>query len=125
MSDPVILAYLGWANSDRDTASMRLYVTDSPPEGGNGDRWDTRYPGGHVAEYAAIERDGGEGDKYLVVRVGDRFTPDELAHDVAAAVRAALGWGGLDVEACRAAVEAFGCPCHHADPCPQMRSAKA
>ena len=92
MTGSVIRAYLGWQNADRDTASMRLYVTDNPPPSGegNGDRWDPRYPGGQVVEYAAIEREGGEGDKYLVVRLGNRFTPDEVADRVEAAVEAAL-----------------------------------
>jgi hypothetical protein len=84
--DPVIPAYLGWANAQRDTAGLRLYATDEEAP-----RWATPNHGGRVVEYAAIERFGkAEGDRFLVIRIGDRFVPDEVMERVAAAALAAL-----------------------------------
>jgi hypothetical protein len=85
----VIPAYLGWRN-EPDRLPLRLYATDD----GDSPRWDTRWPSGRVAEQAITERFGlnCEGDRYLVVRVGNRFTSDEMLQSVAAAVRKALGF---------------------------------
>jgi hypothetical protein len=100
----VIPAYLGWGNGERDRVQLRLYATDD----GDAPRWDERFQGGRVVEYAVAERFGpaegdrflvvrvaerfgpAEGDRFLVVRVGDRFTTDEVMHRVAQAVVAAL-----------------------------------
>lgn len=84
----VIPAYLGWGNPERDKVGLRLYATDH--EDATAPRWDTAYLGGRVVEYAATERGGTEGDRFLVVRVGNRFTSDEEMESVAAAVVAAL-----------------------------------
>jgi hypothetical protein len=89
VGDPgaVIPAYLGWNNAERDKVNVRLYATDD----GNSPRWDKRFEGGRVVEYAAVERFGpAEGDQFLVVRIGDRFTPVEVIERVTAAVLAAL-----------------------------------
>ena len=83
----VVPAYLGWGNPERDKVQLRLYATDD----GDSPRWDERFPGGRVVEYAVTERFGPrEGDRYLVVRVGDRFTPDAVMERVQAAIVAAL-----------------------------------
>lgn len=84
--DSVLPAYLGWSNSERDQVGLRLYATDRDES----PRWDNLYPGGRVAEYAIAERFGtAEGDRFLIVRVGDRFTPDAEIERLAAAIRAA------------------------------------
>lgn len=83
----IIPAYLGWGNPARDKVQLRLYATDD----GDSPRWDERYVGGRVVEYAAVERFGPrEGDRFLVVRVGDRFTSDEVMARITDAVLAAL-----------------------------------
>jgi hypothetical protein len=72
--DPqVIPCTLGWANEDTGPESLRLYALDAGPA----PRWAT--PHARCAETAIVDRDGGlrEGDRYLVVRVGDRFVTDE------------------------------------------------
>lgn len=83
----VIPARLGWGNPERDKVQLRLYATDK----GDSPRWDTDYPGGRVVEYAAVEQEASEGDRFLVVRVGDRFTDDETMRRVAEAIVSALG----------------------------------
>lgn len=91
--DPVIPAYLGWGNPERDAVSLRLYATDA----GDSPRWDERFVGGRVAEYAVVDRLGQvEGDRFLVVHVGDRFTSDDEIERVSAAVREALRKEGPD-----------------------------
>lgn len=83
----VIPAYLGWGNAERDKVSLRLYATDND----DAPRWDTNFEGGRVVEYAAVERFGqAEGDRFLVVRVGDRFTKLEEMERVTKAIEAAL-----------------------------------
>lgn len=83
----VIPAYLGWGNPERDKVSLRLYATDND----DAPRWDRTYEGGRVVEYAVVERFGqAEGDRFLVVRVGDRFTPDDAMQRVTEAVAKAL-----------------------------------
>lgn len=84
----MIPAYLGWGNEERDSAGVRLYATDR----GQSPRWDMRYRGGRVVEYALVEQFGqAEGDRFLIVRIGDRFTPDEAMERVEGAVLEALG----------------------------------
>lgn len=86
VAENVIPAYLGWGNPERDKVSLRLYATDK----GDAPRWADE-PGGRVAEYAVVERFGPrEGDRFLIVRVGDRFTPDAEMVRVAEAVEAVL-----------------------------------
>lgn len=91
-AEEVIPAYLGWKNPEPDKLSLRLYATDDD----NGDRWDKRWPCGRVVEQAITERFPNEGDRYLVVRLGSRFTSDEVQKRVVAAVLDALtegsGW---------------------------------
>lgn len=85
LPENVIPAYLGWGNSERDAVGMRLYATDHEPA--TGPRWDSNHKGGRVVEYAAVEQFGqAEGDAFLVVRVGDRFTKDDEIHRVAEAI---------------------------------------
>jgi hypothetical protein len=83
VSERVVPAYLGWGNPERDTVGLRLYATDR----GESPRWDREFKGGRVAEYALP---GSEGDRYLIVHLGDRFTADEVAERVVAAIDAAL-----------------------------------
>lgn len=84
--DSVLPAVLGWGNPEPDRVGLRLYATDRD----RSPRWDKLYPGGRVAEYAVVERFGtAEGDRFLIVRVGDRFTPDAEIERLAAAIRAA------------------------------------
>lgn len=86
MSGDIIPASLGWANPERDAVGLRLYATDK----GDAPRWDDA-PGGRVAEYAVVERFGqAEGDRFLIVRVGDRFTTDATMHKVANAALHAI-----------------------------------
>lgn len=88
MPDQIIPAYLGWGNAERDTVGLRLYATDHEPA--TGGRWDRNFPGGRVVEYAAVERNGGEGDCYLVVRVGNRFTDPAEVERVTQGIAALL-----------------------------------
>lgn len=69
----VIPCTLGWANEDTGPENVRLYALDAGPA----PRW--AEPHARCAETAIVDRDGGlrEGDRYLVVRVGDRFVTDE------------------------------------------------
>lgn len=86
-SSEVIPAVLGWSNpTTAGGASVRLYALDVDPS----PRW--ARDGGRTIERALVERDGGnfEGDRYLVVRLGDRFVKDEAAERVTAAILAAL-----------------------------------
>lgn len=79
----VIPCTLGWANEDTGPESLRLYALDA----GAAPRWAT--PHARCAETAIVERDGGlrEGDRYLVVRVGDRFVTDETLADLGELIR--------------------------------------
>lgn len=87
----VVPAVLGWGNPERDPESCRLYALDQGP----GPRW-LEKPYGRVVEQAIRERvtpypSGiGEGDRYLVVRLGDRFVPDEVAEDLTARITALI-----------------------------------
>lgn len=85
-ADSVVPAYLGWGNAERDAVGLRLYATDRDAA----PRWADEQ-GGRVAEYAVVERFGkAEGDRFLIVRVGDRFTPDAAMNRMAEVVRSAL-----------------------------------
>lgn len=80
MIDPYALpCTLGWSNPDTGPENVRLYALDAGPS----PRW--AKPHARVAETAIREHDGGmrEGDRYLVVRVGDRFVDDDLIAYVA------------------------------------------
>ena len=96
MSEPssnIIPAYLGWGNGERDAVGLRLYATDREPA--TGPRWDSNCVGGRVVEYAVTERFGqAEGDVFLVVRVGDRFTTDEVIERTSQAIVRALATSG-------------------------------
>lgn len=74
MGDEVIPAVLGWANPDPAVDNVRLYALDR----GGSPRWAP--DGGRSVERAIVERDGGnrEGDRYLVVRVGTRFSEERM-----------------------------------------------
>lgn len=86
-ANAVVPAYLGWGNPKRDTESLRLYAMDD----GAAPRWDQRYPSGRVAEVGIRERLGAhEGDRFLIIRVGDRFTPDSVLQAVAEAAQRAI-----------------------------------
>lgn len=83
----IIPAILGWSNpKTAGGANVRLYATDQ----GDSPRWAA--DGGRTIERAIMERDGGmfEGDRYLVVHLGDRFTSQELEDRVKAAIAKAL-----------------------------------
>lgn len=88
MIDPMVLpAVLGWANADGGE-NVRLYALDR----GKSPRWDN---GGRTVERAIVEADGGnrEGDRYLIVRLGDRFVSDEDATRISAAITELLETG--------------------------------
>jgi hypothetical protein len=73
----IIPAVLGWANIEDPNLSHRLYALDAGPS----PRWLNR-PYGRTIE-TAISTGGAEpvyeGDRFLVVRLGDRFIDDEKA----------------------------------------------
>lgn len=82
MSEGIIPACLGWGNPERDKVQLRLYATDK----GLSPRW-AEETGGRVAEYAVVERFGpAEGDRFLIVRVGDRFTTDDEMNRITVAI---------------------------------------
>jgi hypothetical protein len=81
----VIPCTLGWANPDTGPESVRLYALDA----GASPRW--AKPRARVAETAI--REAGrpwEGDRYLVVQVGDRFVDDQRLADLGEQIRALL-----------------------------------
>lgn len=85
---PVIVlpAVLGWSNPDTGPESLRLYATDQ----GCSPRWVK--PHARVVETALRESpaDTSEGDRYVVVRVGNRFTSDETTAACVVAVHNAI-----------------------------------
>lgn len=81
----VIPCTLGWANPDTGPENVRLLALDAGPS----PRW--AKPHARVAETAI--REAGrpwEGDRYLVVQVGDRFVDDARLAALAERVRALL-----------------------------------
>lgn len=92
MNEPayrIIPAYLGWGNSERDAVGLRLYATDHEPP--TAPRWDHLFKGGRVVEYPIVERFGqAEGDKFLIIHLGNRFLSSEVAEEVAKAIAALL-----------------------------------
>lgn len=81
-------AVLGWSNpTTNGGANLRLYALDKGPS----PRWDK--DGGRTIEMALIERDGGrlyEGDRYLVVHLGDRFISEAFQNIVIKAINKEL-----------------------------------
>lgn len=73
MSQEIIPATLGWSNPETAGGeSKRLYATDV----GQG-RWAPN--GGRTIERALMENESFEGDRFLVIRIGDRFISDGKA----------------------------------------------
>lgn len=84
---------LGWANHDTGPMSLRLYALDQ----GSQPRHDK--PFARVAEQPLMERGAArEGDRAIVVLVGDRFMSDDAFAACGAAVEQAV----------RAALHALG-----------------
>lgn len=71
----VLPCVLGWSNPDPAPESYRLYALDAGPN----PRW-LRPPFGRVAEQGIREADepAHEGDRFLLVRVGDRFDGERM-----------------------------------------------
>jgi hypothetical protein len=82
----VLKAYLGWANEETHGGNnLRLYALD---EGGS-PRWAP--DGGRTVERALLMKtQTGEGDRYLVVYLGDRFFSDEKAEHLTNLIQADL-----------------------------------
>lgn len=81
----VVPAVLGWSNPDTGPENLRLYATDR----GNAPRWVR--PHARVVEQALRETAAtGEGDRYLVIRLGTRFLSDDAAAAAALAVIAVI-----------------------------------
>jgi hypothetical protein len=88
----VLPAVLGWGNPERDRESCRLYSLDAGP----GPRW-LEPPAGRVVEQGIREAGvtpypsgQGEGDRYLIVRVGSRFVSEEAVARAAERILAVL-----------------------------------
>lgn len=81
----IIPAVLGWKNPARDDTSLRLYALDKA----SNPRWDG--PAGRTAETAICETVGAyEGDRFLIVHLGDRFTSEDVIHEVEDRVKAMI-----------------------------------
>lgn len=81
----VLSAVLGWSNPDTGPESNRLYALDQ----GQSPRW--AKPHARVVEQALREAGAHhEGDRYLVVRIGDRFLSDEAVKQAVRRVFAAF-----------------------------------
>lgn len=94
---PLVLpAVLGWSNTE---VGCRMYALDKGPS----PRWhrdgrdpnatgDGRTSDGRTIEYALRQIDGTdrEGDRYLIIRLGDRFVDDARAADLTAKITALL-----------------------------------
>jgi hypothetical protein len=81
----VIPAVLGWSNPDTKETSNRLYATDidrSPRWAPDGGRTIERAIDATASSY--------EGDRYLIVHVGDRFVTDERMAELTAAIEKLL-----------------------------------
>lgn len=88
----VLPAVLGWGNPERDRESCRLYALDAGPS----PRW-LDPPAGRVVEQGIREAGvtpypsgQGEGDRYLIVRVGSRFVSEDGVRAVAERIMDAL-----------------------------------
>lgn len=85
----VLGAVLGWANPDTGPENNRLYALDQ----GKSPRW--AKPHARVAEQALREAGGHyEGDRYLIVRIGDRFLSDDAVEQAVRRVFAAFAVTG-------------------------------
>lgn len=83
----ILKAVLGWANPETHGGnSLRLYALDK----GDSPRWAPF--GGRTVEQAIIEHYGKqlEGDRYLVVHLGDRFVKDDVVVRIIDAIQGAL-----------------------------------
>lgn len=67
-SSDALPAVLGWSNADTGPVGLRLYALDQ----GDSPRW--ARPHARVAEQALMEAGASEGDRYRIVRQGDRFS---------------------------------------------------
>jgi hypothetical protein len=63
---------------------LRLYATDA----GDAPRWDGEW--GRSIERAATENGAVEGDRYLVVRIGNRYVEPETLRELAEAIEGLL-----------------------------------
>jgi hypothetical protein len=73
MSDVLLVpAVLGWSNSDTGPENVRLYALDE----GSGPRW--TQPVARVVERALLESQAREGDRAIVLVVGDRFLSNDV-----------------------------------------------
>lgn len=68
----LVPAVLGWSNSDTGPENVRLYALDQGPQ----PRW--AEPSARVVERALKERLAAEGDRAIVLVVGDRFLPNDV-----------------------------------------------
>lgn len=76
---------MGWANPDTGPMNLRLYALDQGPS----PRWDK--PFARVAEKPLMEAGNAvEGDRAIVVLVGDRFLSDDDFAACGAAVEQAV-----------------------------------
>lgn len=82
----VLPAVLGWSNPDTGPESLRLYATDQ----GGSPRW--AKPHARVVETALRESPANtsEGDQYVVIRVGNRYTSGETIAACVVAVHNAV-----------------------------------
>jgi hypothetical protein len=68
----LVPAVLGWSNSDTGPENVRLYALDQGPS----PRWVE--PSARVVERSLVERLAVEGDRAVVLVVGDRFLPNDV-----------------------------------------------
>ena len=87
MTMRVIKAVLGWSNPETAGGdSLRLYALDKGPS----PRWMPN--GGRTIERALIENQPTyEGNRYLVVHLGDRFADEELTTRLIRVIEEILG----------------------------------
>lgn len=84
----ILKAVLGWSNPDSHGGNnMRLYALDR----GDSPRWARQ--GGRTAERAIIEAGGGEGDRYLIVPIGNRFVSEDRMERIMMAIDEMIGDG--------------------------------
>jgi hypothetical protein len=82
----ILSSVLGWSNPETHGGnSLRLYSLDRGPS----PRW--AEGGGRTVERAILETmSTGEGDRYLVVHVGNRFVADEKLEELTLLIQDAL-----------------------------------